>query len=51
MVLESSPWLFRLSYLSYIVAGLGMILENLRGILDKMIGVWECLDNQAITDN
>lgn len=51
MMLESSPGLFRLSYLSYTVAGLHLILENLTGVLEIMIAVWEGLDSQGITDN
>lgn len=51
MMLEFSPWLFQLSYLSYTVAGLDLILEDLGGVLAIMIGVWEGLDSQGIADN
>lgn len=55
MMLESSPQLFWLSYLSYTVPGLDpgdiWMLENLRGGLEIMIGVREGQDSQGITKN
>lgn len=51
MMLESSPQLFQLSYLSYTVAGLDLMLDSLRGVLKIMTGLWEGLESQGITDN